>query len=281
MDIRAYIESGVLEAYVLNQLSQAEREAVAEQIAASAEVAAEVAAIEAGLLAFARAHQMEPPAELSGSIWARLHENAQSPNAASERLVQKGAEPQIIPFDPHLLNSQRQQLHWQQAALILVLVSSVVVNIVFWLQQQRAAKENAVLIARIDSMATRQDDLRQLAAHYQKERDMMADTSMAAVLMKGVADGHMMAATVYWKRHSGESWLSLQKLPPPPKGMQYQMWAISNGRPKSMGVINTSTDEGMLAMSQKVMSAEGFAISLEPMGGSAAPTTVMVSGQIG
>ena len=61
-------------------------------------------------------------------------------------------------------------------------------------------------------------------------------------------------------------------LPSVPEGMQYQLWAIIDGKPVDAGMI--STEKGIYHI-QKMKSfgrAEAFAITLEKAGGSPTPT---------
>ena len=69
MDVKAYIESGILEAYVLDALTPEEKAGVAADIAAYPELAAEVKDIEEGLFAFAQAGAVVPPPEMKEQIW--------------------------------------------------------------------------------------------------------------------------------------------------------------------------------------------------------------------
>lgn len=268
MDIQAYIASGILEAFVLDALSAEERTRVAADVAAHPELATELRSIEEGLLAFAQAGSIAPPADMQERIWQEI--SAQAPASPGR----------TIPFTPEKMNTRSQQQRWQQAAILIVLLGSILVNLMFWMQRQQMEQRQQTIIARLDSLQHQHAVLADAMAHIGKEKDMMADTSMQAVLMKGAADGHTMAVMVYWKRATGESWLSLQKMPPPPQGMQYQMWVIQDGKPVSMGMVDTSGAHGdMITVPMRIAYAQAFAISLEPMGGNPTPTTVLLFGK--
>jgi anti-sigma-K factor RskA len=60
-------------------------------------------------------------------------------------------------------------------------------------------------------------------------------------------------------------------LPPPPAGHVYQAWRIDGGAPVSLGVVETTS--GSVAMHADLEGATAVAISVEPVGGSPAPTT--------
>jgi anti-sigma-K factor RskA len=110
---------------------------------------------------------------------------------------------------------------------------------------------------------------------YQKEKEMLADPNMQSVTMRSMQKDHPMAATIMWNKEKGDAWLAVQKLPEPPKGMQYQLWVIKDGKPVDMGMVeNQMVVTGGLQKVTKQMTGEGqaFAISLEKEGGSPVPT---------
>ena len=72
MNIGEYIASGILESYVLGQLSSSEMKAVEDMAAKYPAVKQELTAIESGLEAFAMNMQVKPPAHLKNKIKAEL-----------------------------------------------------------------------------------------------------------------------------------------------------------------------------------------------------------------
>jgi anti-sigma-K factor RskA len=59
-------------------------------------------------------------------------------------------------------------------------------------------------------------------------------------------------------------------LPPPPRGQVYQAWHITAGEPVSLGLV---VNQGTAAFAADLSGASAVAISLEPPGGSQAPTS--------
>ncbi|MES2765785.1 MAG: anti-sigma factor, partial [Bacteroidota bacterium] len=64
--------------------------------------------------------------------------------------------------------------------------------------------------------------------------------------------------------------LKFDKLPPPPPGQQYQLWAIKGGKPVNEGVFEV--DSAAIHKMPTVAEPEAFAVTIEPMGGSENPT---------
>lgn len=62
-------------------------------------------------------------------------------------------------------------------------------------------------------------------------------------------------------------------LPKPPSGKVYQLWFNDNGTMRSAGLLNPSSSSESVLMQGSVDSAVGMGITVEPAGGSKAPTT--------
>jgi anti-sigma-K factor RskA len=123
-------------------------------------------------------------------------------------------------------------------------------------------------------MNSRQQSLAASLRRYQEEADMAAQPGMLPVAMRSTRPDHPMAATMYWNKASGAAYVSVQKLPPPPQGMQYQLWAIADGKPVSIGMLenDVAVNGGMQKVPQAVTAGQAFAVSLEQAGGKPAPT---------
>ena len=280
MDLKDYIESGILEAYVLDALTPGEREQVEANIAQYPELADEVAAIEQAMQEFAEANAIEPPADLQDEIWNTLQkETTTVPTDDTPK------EPKVIPLQGR---EQAPGIHWQRAAVWIALVGSLLANFLLWSQsnknqQQEVAlqQQQSSLQQKLDSMQLQQQNLVQST---KKEKEMLADTSMQTIVMRTTQPARPMVATIYWSKGKGEAYVSIGKLPAPPTGMQYQMWVIQDGKPVDMGVLPNTlvNDDGMQKLSKLVTNGQAFAISLEKEGGSPVPTmaNIYVMGKV-
>jgi anti-sigma-K factor RskA len=270
VNTQEYIESGILEAYVLNTLSEKECVEVQAMIARYPEVAAEVAAIENAMLDFARANAKEPPAFMRDQIWDTLEsQNSKIKSQDTEYITPPAPVAKTIPLAP-----QPKEVSWARAAVWVALAASALTNFVLLGQRNKARDEQTAMIARVDSLGIQQKQLASLVERYKKASDMLADTAMQTIVMRTMQPGHPMAATVYWSKSQGAAYVSIEKLPMPPKGMQYQMWVMQNGKPVDMGVLSNDliASNGMDKVHMKVTDGQAFAISLEKEGGSPTPT---------
>ena len=73
-----------------------------------------------------------------------------------------------------------------------------------------------------------------------------------------------------WDTNSKDVYLSLNDLPKPPKGKQYQLWGMVDGKPVDAGVypLGNHTMQKMKPMENVAL----FAITLEDEGGVPSPT---------
>ncbi len=268
MDIKAYIESGILEAFVLGALTPPEMNEVRANIALYPELAAEVRLIEDAMTGFARAHAVEPPAAMQEQIWNAI-------NTASAPAAQ--VAPKVIPLQP----GDRKPQQWKYAAMIALLVGSLALNFVLWQQGNTEKEARVALDTKMEQLQSEQKLLTAQVDNYRKTKEMMADTGMQTIVMHTVVPGHPMAATLFWSKAKGDAYVAMNALPEPPKGMQYQLWVIQGGKPVSMGTLpsNMANSAEMQKVNMQVTTGDAFAISLEKEGGNPTPTTVYVVGK--
>jgi anti-sigma-K factor RskA len=274
-----YISSGLLEAYVLGGLSLTESEQVAGAMCRFPAVAEEIARLEADIFKAAETDSVNPPPGLDDKIWAAIQSSGAVQGAASNPAfvnsdiaqADRSAHRVIALVDN---SPRRQQFSWALAAALVVLVGSAAVNFMQWNNGRAQREELASLHGRMDEMDVHQRQLTANLDRYKHEAEMMAQPGMMPVPMRSMQPGHPMAATIYWDKTKGEAYVSVQKLPPPPEGMQYQLWAIAGGKPVDIGMLDNQVvvDGGMQRVPKAVMASEAFAVSLEKAGGNPTPT---------
>jgi anti-sigma-K factor RskA len=93
--------------------------------------------------------------------------------------------------------------------------------------------------------------------------------------MKGMEVSPASFATVYWDTTSKDVYLVVNNLPKPASDKQYQLWALLNGQPIDIGMVDNDVFIGqkkLLLRMKNVRGAQAFAITLEKKGGSEKPT---------
>jgi anti-sigma-K factor RskA len=99
--------------------------------------------------------------------------------------------------------------------------------------------------------------------------------------MSPAKEGVNAAATVYWNKETRMAYFHRLALPIEPIDRQYQLWAIVNGKPKSLGMVSLQKSIVWQEL-ERIAEVQAFAITLEPMGGSESPTmeNMMVIGAL-
>lgn len=271
MTTKEYIESGNLEAFVLGALTPQEEAQVLADIAGNPELAKEVAAIEEALLNYAIAGSVTPPEDLKEKIWDNIRP-LDSNNTMPFPVTPNAGEnitPKTVPLNTPLRNTQ-----WRYAAIWVALLGSAALNGIFWMQNSKQKQQFEKQATALNNVVEEQRALAQTVEIYKKNAGMMADTAMQTIVMHTIVKGHPMAATLYWKKDKGEAYVMIEGLPKPPKGMQYQLWAIQSGKPVDMGMmpVDMAGTANIQKVDRPVMAGEAFAISLEKEGGNPTPT---------
>lgn len=269
MDINEYISSGVLELYVAGALTpEATREVenIAERYA---EVRNEIDEIQAVLEGIANADAHPRPA---------LHGRIMRAVAQLERETPVG---RILSISEH--GGREQGAHapalsvvWPRRARYLIAASLAFATLsaaaagYFGYRWDKA--EHDLAEAQVDNrrIVQRENTLRVRSEHLAANLDVLRSNPVR-VVMKGTSIASRSEAVVYWDRATNRVRLDPGTLPAPPPGKQYQLWAIAGGAPADAGLFEAGDETGLVAMRQ-VWSAEAFAVTLEPAGGSATPT---------
>ena len=266
---------------MLGALPEHEAAGVACLATAHPEIAAEIAALEEALTGLADAAATPPPAGLQDQIWASIQAAQRGTEAAhiNGEYEAKPAE-EAAPRRQSIDISPRRQpaFAWAQAAMLVGLVALGALAFYQRNAQQQVVQSRDEAVEKLNQT---QDELglrnEQLAA-YQQEHTMMLSPNMNMVMMRGTREGHDMGGMVFWDKQKSEAYVSMAGMPAPPTGKQYQLWAITGGKPVSLGVVPVAnagkpTPEKVAVA---VPAGEAFAVSLENMGGVASPTADMI-----
>jgi len=103
-----------------------------------------------------------------------------------------------------------------------------------------------------------------------KKWAMLQDPAIKTITLAGVEQHPKLKAHVFWNTNTTDVYLSLENLPPAPEGMQYQLWAIVDGKPVDAGVFPLDHTDQITSMNQ-IPKAQAFAITLETKGGNPTP----------
>jgi anti-sigma-K factor RskA len=268
VDIKTYIESGILEAYLLGKLSNVEAQVVEMHLTMHEELRAESDKIAQCIEALDRKEAQTPPPSLRKKIEEALFQTNDKKILPNEPLRVNSNSPMAIALPP-----ATPKISLGRAAVWAAFLVSVISNFVLLGQRNKINEQLAQNQAKTDSLLQYQHNLFAMAEEHKHSAEMLADTNISAVVLKTTIPGHPMAVTVYWNKQNGDAFIAVDKLPMPPKGMQYQVWVMQKGKMNNVGMLNNEliAGVGMDKLENKVIEAEAFAVSLQQVGGSVEP----------
>lgn len=266
MNPNEYIESGILERYVLGQCTPEEIKEVQCMARVFNEVQNEIDAIEATLQTYAQMQAVAPPVALKAKIIAQLDTlSSDMPDAKHHKLP----ETKVVSIQQNTSNFKWQML--AAACLVLALGLGYLYN---HSNNQRIELNNKLDVSQND-LATWEQNNSNLKQRLQKADALLAmvnDTAIQQIQMKGLAIAQNALATIYWNKQDKQVYLNINNLPQPKQGQQFQLWAIADGKPVDLGVFDVNTDSMVIVKMKEIQNPQAFAVTLEPAGGSISPT---------
>jgi len=103
------------------------------------------------------------------------------------------------------------------------------------------------------------------------DAQLIQSPTVKMAAMQGTPNAPAAYATVYWDTTTKDVYMLVNNMPQPASDKQYQLWALINNKPVDLGVFDVK-QEKLLVKMKNVQNAQAFAVTLEPRGGSPAPT---------
>ena len=259
MNVQDYISSGILEAYVMGDLSPLERAEVEQNLKKHPELRQELEVIEKTLQAFSFKAAVQPSAQVKEKLFATLDATAPEVSLATNSI---------------------SMWRWAMAASVAF---ALVASYLAYDYRDRWIKTTVALNELIDRNQQVAQDYNQINLQLEKLQNdfsIIENASFTKVLLKGTANSPESLASVYWNGATKEAYLSIQNLKDLTQEQQFQLWAIVDGKPVDAGVFDGNFN-GLLKM-KSVVNPSAFAITIEPRGGRPTPTleTMQVLGSL-
>ncbi|MCZ4242617.1 anti-sigma factor [Pedobacter punctiformis] len=269
-NLKAYIESGVLELYVLGDLSPEEAAQVEEMAALHPEVRTELASIEEAMEQYAIQNAVDPSANVETKLLDVLGLN---PEEEKIKIPVAAEEPKIIQLDTN--NSKIKTLRYALVACVALLVVSIAALFVTY--NKLTAAHNEIVSLNIDKQkfASNASKMEFENAGLENMIAMHDSKEWATIKLQGVKTSPSSKMMVYWNKENKSVLINYaaMDLPKTDESHEYQLWALVNGKPVSLGVFGSDdrAKEALVKM-QTIEEAQAFAVTIEPMGGSINPT---------
>jgi anti-sigma-K factor RskA len=256
VNIRDYISSGIVEAYVLGLASAEERSE------------------------FERMCQQHPEVltariDFERSLEQQAMLSAITPPAANKKQLQEllfSDESKISDLPPTKVVTIPNWLRYAVAASLLLLAGSLYWNFTQYNRNKKLQASYNELTRDYDSSVVRLGEL-------EDQVDMLSmNPSTKLASLKGMPTAPGAHATVVWDTLTRDVYLVINNLPQPAQDHQYQLWALLNGKPIDLGLIDNEVFLGrkkLMIQMKNVNGAQAFAITLEKKGGSTSPQGAM------
>ena len=234
MNVQEYISSGIVESYVLGLASEEERKEFEQQCLQYPEVMRARSDFELALEKQAMQNAIIPDPALKSKIWSEI-----------------GEKGKVIPINEPVPVRKMIWAKYVAAASVILLIISLYWNISLFNKNQELKNNYDIAAGKIKEM---EDDMEVL-----KENP---NVKMAS--LKGMDASPQSFATVYWDTASHDVYLLANNLPAPPTDKQYQLWALLDGQPIDLGMLDYDVKQKKLLIRMKnAQKAQAFAITLE------------------
>lgn len=235
MNIQEYISSGIIESYVLGLASPEEQVEFEQNCALYPELVEARTAFELSLEKQALTATIKPPAFIKENLLKEISSGAK-----------------VVSMKP-VYGHTSKTWKYIAAATILLLAGSLTWNISQMNQQK-------TLAANLDKA---NENITGLVAEIGK---LQQNPNIKMASLKGMEASPQSFATVYWDTASHDVFLLANNLPAPPSDKQYQLWALLDGKPVDLGMMEVDVRQKKLLVRMKnVGNAQAFAITLEKM----------------
>jgi anti-sigma-K factor RskA len=261
VNIKEYIESGIIEEYVLGLLSDSERAEFDRAAAQYPELVAARLQFEELIEKDALKNAVSPSSEVKVKILEAI--------GVSESPARSASNP------PKIVNMEKQTSPARGSGMLRFLAAASVVLLIVMIglyyqsstQNKDLSNTNELLKAKLN---TTDSTLNQILA----EQKVVSDPNNTVVNMVGTQVAPKSSANIYWDSTSSSVFLVVKNMPKLPSDQQYQLWALIDGKPKDLGVFDSdSSANGRVILKMKnTQKAQAFAITIEQKGGSPSPT---------
>ena len=271
-DKQSYIESGILELYVMGDLSPAEMLHVENMAAMHPKIRAEINGIELGLEKYATAYAVNPSTTLRERVLSNL---------IIEKTINPIKEAKITTLNPVKSNSFYK---YAFAASFALLLMSVAALFVLYTRLQESNQQLAILQTNNQQFSNRVNLMTDQLDNSQQALAILRNPQVKLIKLAGTkqAPQASMMVAFYPDKKKVMIDMSAMKMPANDTEHQYQLWAMVDGKPVDLGVFDMKADDSGMKIMKEISTAQAFAVTLEPRGGSINPTMdqMMVIGSI-
>jgi anti-sigma-K factor RskA len=243
MDINNYIASGIIEMYVMGICSAEEK-------------------AELELLRLKYPELNEAVLQFETAFENNLLNNVTEPgSAADERILQslKALQTPVININTH--QTAVKKMSWLRpvaAAAILLFIASSILN--YTLLKKTKAQQLAL------------NEIKKTTSLPETDYAILKNPSITPVAMYGVVPHSICRCTMFWDKKTGKAYIMIHHLVPSTPERKYQLWAMVNDKPVSVGMVNDEIRGRFIEIQNIPEGATAFKVTLENAAGADTPT---------
>lgn len=272
MNVNEYISSGILEQYVSGLISPQEKQEVECMSHIYPEIQDELNTLYATFEAIALEMKRTPPAHLKASVMSALNDLKNEDLSLTASPLVSASIPEETPVTQHPTtgNVRTMQTGWIRIAASVLLLLTVSFGYLLYNKSKDADQLQQEIALQKESKIKAETALATLS----KQVEVMSNERYQKINLSGIPEkSPASSVAIYWNKTSSEVFIANINLPAPPSDKQYQLWAIADGKPVDIGMIeNNQSPVAVFQKMKDIQNPQAFAITLEKKGGVPAPT---------
>jgi len=277
VDLQSFISSGILEAYVLGECTVREAKEVELLASQHPAIREELDGISETLLLHAKSLASNDPASsVRQNILDAIavEEQLPAPTEAKVRMFDPASiEAPVVPISQASASSR-----FMLAASIVLLLGSLGLN---FYQNTKLSQKDQELVA----LQAQNTEIAANLTSFKKDNavlegktveleqavaNLLSSPSTAKVMLNGMEKAQSSHGLVMYDKASGNGMIMFADLVLKADDQDFQLWAIVDGKPVDMGVIEVDK-QGIMVPIRAIKDAQAFAITLESKGGNPQP----------
>ncbi len=276
-NVQSYIESGILELYVLGSLDADEKAAVESMAKSHPVIQTELDAIEETMSKVADGLSVEPSPTSKAAFLNQLQ-------FSDEQRVQSIGKVVNAPKAATAHSSNRNFYKYAFAASLALLVASIVAIVNLSRNLQDSKEQITQLQTNNQDFANQVNYLHKQVKSSKESLSILASPDFKMVKLQGTDKAPTSNIIIAFNEKEQKVMLDFTSMNMPKNDgdHQYQLWALVDGKPVDLGVFDSEQETSGLKDMKSIGRAQTFAVTLEPKGGSPSPTleNLMVIGNI-
>lgn len=269
MDIKQYIESGILEGYVMGTNSKQEMQEVECMSSIYPELKQEINSIETSLEEYVKSIAVAPPKSVKTNLLNAIK------NIEQEKVLSIKKETKTNEKEEKTPVIKLNYYKYLSAASVILLF--VFTGLYISKNSSYSELENQLSEVKQSSQIESEqnnlklNELEKSLASNLNQQELILNAQTKSINLAGTPVSPESKVRIYWNSEMQKMVLIKDNLPQPTTEKQYQLWAIADGKPVDLGVLAKEDNNLATTVDVNIENIQAFAITLEDNGGKPTP----------